>query len=249
MKWRVKRGSLTWLVIAHRCGLQKSLWWFLSWNCTFYIICMDACPRVHVFVLSASHLKGLCSSNVQKWAKSGVERAELICAYLGKDRVPTWLLPISWSTSNRIRAAPGFYNLQIALAAFFSLWLRRNGSFFVMFSKLGAILGSSDIWGNYVISAYVTLYILLVWTNSTAKVSENICEYSHGWKHYPLLPVKNTKKTPWTPLHNTSFGFCPNLWKHLSTYSFFYSQLLHPVIKCLQVGYDDILMYSWDHFS
>lgn len=68
------------------------------------------------------------------------------------------------------------------------------------------------------ISAYVAPYVLLVWTSSTAKVSKNICEYSRGCKRYTLLPVKNTKNHLFITLF---LFFCPNLWKHLSTYSFF----------------------------
>lgn len=137
----MKRDSLTWLVIACRCGLKKkSLWLFLSWNCNFYIICMDARPCVHGVVSSVSRLKGLGSSHVQKWVKSGVESREFTCAYLGKGRAPTWLLPIRWSASKSIRAAPGFCDLQRALVAFFSLWLTKNGSFFVTFpNKFGEV--------------------------------------------------------------------------------------------------------------
>lgn len=105
--------------------------------CTFYIICMDACLCVHVLGLPPSdYLKGSGSSCVQEGAKRGVERAGLICAYRSKNRIPTWLLGISWGSSSRVRTAPSFCDLRVVLAAFCSLWLRRNGFFIVVFSKL-----------------------------------------------------------------------------------------------------------------
>lgn len=63
--------------------------------------------------------------------RCGKHRAHLCTS--GQGQISIWLLPVGWG---RTRAAPGFYNLQVALAAFFSFWLRRDGSFLVVFSKL-----------------------------------------------------------------------------------------------------------------
>lgn len=63
--------------------------------------------------------------------RCGKHRAHLCTS--GQGQISIWLLPVGWG---RTRAAPGFYNLQVALAAFFSFRLRRDGSFLVVFSKL-----------------------------------------------------------------------------------------------------------------
>lgn len=93
-------------------------------------------------------------------------------------------------------------------------------------------------------SLYVALCILLVWAQSSVKVGENICEYSHKCKRYVRSAVKNTKKR-WAPPHNTIL-FSYKLSKAMKTPEYLW---LHPVTTCPQVGYDDILVYSWDHFS
>lgn len=96
---------------------------------------MDAYLYVRVLGLSNLDLKGLRSSSIQQEAKIGVKRMGLIHVYLGKNAVSTQLL-LSCSLSNKVRVALCFYELQAVPALFFTLWLKRNGFFIVIFARL-----------------------------------------------------------------------------------------------------------------
>ena len=129
---------MTQLVIAHRCVLKKKSvvvfvlkLYFLHhlYGCASTCTCTCVCLRFEELLFIP------CPEMSKKWC------GKSIYVHLSKDRVPTWVLSVGWSATNRISAAPGFYELQIAPAALFSLWLRKNGSFFVMFSKLKQYFG------------------------------------------------------------------------------------------------------------
>lgn len=142
-----EKRQFDWVSSCLWMRLKYSPWLFLTWNCTFYILCMDAYLCVHVIVLAAPYLKVVfvfhaTSRNEHKvvwWEQSSSVH---ICTR--REFLPGCFLPAGMeSVSNRNRVAPGFHNLQMSQVALSSLWLSRNGFFFVF--KAGMNLANSGV--------------------------------------------------------------------------------------------------------
>lgn len=77
------------------------------------------------------------------------------------------------------------------------------------------------------------------------KFCQSLWKYLWIFSQMQMICALCWGKWRWAPPHNT-ISFSCKLSKTMKTPEYLW---LHPVTRCPQVGYDDMLAYSWDHFS